>query len=82
MHVGSVAAAKLLLAKGADINAKNSRGETALLKTAGLGDTAMVRLLLEKNADVKLVANDGTTAMMATVVRRTVPGDVPGVVGT
>jgi ankyrin repeat protein len=45
---------RLLLEKGADIEAKtNGYGWTALYRASGGGHEAVVRLLLEKGADVK-----------------------------
>jgi ankyrin repeat protein len=41
---------QLLLEKGADVNAKNKYGETALMYAAENGHTETVQLLLEKGA--------------------------------
>ncbi|KAH9826336.1 Ankyrin repeat domain-containing protein 17 [Teratosphaeria destructans] len=48
----SADAVKLLLMKGADVNAQNSAGDTALIMAAARGDQACVRLLCESGADV------------------------------
>lgn len=53
-----VAMVKLLLAKGADINAKGS-GWTPLLSASYKGHTEIVGLLLEKGADIKFQDRDG-----------------------
>jgi ankyrin repeat protein len=41
---------KLLLEKGAKLEAKDDSGQTPLLNTIGKGHKAVVRLLLEKGA--------------------------------
>jgi ankyrin repeat protein len=43
---------RLLLAKGADANAADALGGTALMMAAEVGDIEMVRLFLERGADV------------------------------
>ena len=48
---GDLAAVKTLLAKGADVNAKDGDGLTALIAAAGEGQLEVVRLLLNKGAD-------------------------------
>jgi ankyrin repeat protein len=64
---GDTAAAKLLLAKGADVNAKDHRGYTALMFAAQYdGDaTELVRLLLAHGADVTPVAENQTALGLA-----------------
>ena len=49
---------RLLLEKGADLEAKDSNRETALHKAAFRGYEAVVRLLLEKGADRKAKNSD------------------------
>jgi ankyrin repeat protein len=44
-------AVKLLLEKGADVESKNSIGQTPLLSAAWNGHEAVVKLLLEKGAE-------------------------------
>ena len=58
---GSLDAMKLLLDKGADPNAVNMFGSTALLWSAT--DLAKVRLLLDHHAGVKAVSKQGRTAL-------------------
>lgn len=62
---GHIQVMKLLLNRGADVNARDDRGRTALMVAAGLSDPGMVRLLLSKGADVSARGNDGYTAWTA-----------------
>ena len=55
--------AQLLLAKGADVNAKDEDGYTALINASAYGHKEVVQLLLAKKADVNSKANNGTTAL-------------------
>jgi ankyrin repeat protein len=58
---GSLDAMKLLLAAGADVNASNAFGATALMWCAN--DPEKVRLLVGKSANVKAKSNRGSTAL-------------------
>lgn len=51
---GSVDVAKLLIDKGADVNAVDNKGTTPLILAVKKNSLAMVRLLLERGADVNL----------------------------
>ena len=42
---------RLLLEKGADVEAKNQRGRTALIEATSNGHEAVVQLLLEKGSN-------------------------------
>jgi ankyrin repeat protein len=59
--VGSVDVMKYLLDKGADVNAQNPFGTTALMISAT--DIAKVRLLVERGADVNRASKQGRTAL-------------------
>ncbi len=59
---GSLDALKLLLAAGADVNAKNTFDVTALLWCAN--DLAKVRLLVEKGANVNAQSKQGRTPLI------------------
>jgi ankyrin repeat protein len=61
-EVGSVDAMRLLLDRGADANAQNAFGSTALMWS--VSDTAKVRLLLDHGAQVNTVARSGRTALI------------------
>ena len=55
---------KLLLGKGADVNARHNGNGTALMFAAQMGDPATVKLLLEKGAEVNITNEHGYTALM------------------
>jgi ankyrin repeat protein len=48
---GHLAVCELLVDKGADKEAKNNVGYTALILASGHGNTAVCKLLVEKGAD-------------------------------
>lgn len=64
---GNIKLCRLLLARGADVNAGNNLGVTALMPAASLGKIEMVRLLLQHGADVNRKAANGRTALMETI---------------
>ena len=67
-RVGSLASVKVLLARGATVDAKDERrGQTALMWAAAEGDSAMVSTLLELGADLRARSNGGTTAFQFAV---------------
>jgi ankyrin repeat protein len=59
-----------LLARGADPDLKNARGETPLLIAAGLGSTDMIETLVKHGANVNLANSRGETALIRAVQRR------------
>ncbi len=61
---GHTDAVKLLLDKGADVNAGDQWGQTALMIAAGTGRLEMVRLLLATGAEVNTQSKKGNTALM------------------
>ena len=60
--LGSLDTMRLLLDKGADVNARSAAGATALMWAAA--DPAKVKLLVERGADVKLASESGRTALL------------------
>ncbi len=58
----SAAIATVLLDHGAEVNAKQAGGFTALHSAAFNGSTELVRLLLERGAEASLKTDDGQTA--------------------
>ena len=62
---GDIQAVNDLLAKGANVNAKDDKGRTALLWVAPARDNPeMAKLLIAKGADCNAKDNDGETALM------------------
>lgn len=55
---------RVLLDAGADVNARNEGGVTALMRAAGSGSLAVVDALLAAGADVNRRDNDGNTALL------------------
>ncbi len=61
-EIGSLDAMRVLIDRGADVNAQNDFGSTALMWS--VSDPAKVRLLLEHGAQVNLAARTGRTALI------------------
>ena len=53
-----------LIAHGAEVNARDSRGETALSKACDEYEITLMRRLLEHGADPNLADTDGYTPLM------------------
>ena len=62
---GHVEAARLLLEKGAAVDAKDEHGQTPLVRACLTGHVEAARLLLEKGADRTLKTKNGNTAATA-----------------
>ena len=61
-EIGSVDAMRVLIDHGADVNAQNDFGSTALMWS--VSDPSKVRLLLDHGAQVNLTARSGRTALI------------------
>jgi serine/threonine-protein phosphatase 6 regulatory ankyrin repeat subunit B len=61
---GDYAEVKRLIEKGADVNARNNGGSTALMRASYRGRQDIVQLLIEAGADVNVQDNEGWTALM------------------
>jgi ankyrin repeat protein len=56
---------KLLLEKGADIEARDEQGKTPLIRAATYGQAGIARLLLDKGARIEARDPDGATALIS-----------------
>jgi ankyrin repeat protein len=63
-HEGHKEVVQLLLAKGADVNAKDKKGKTALMWASREGHKEALQALLAKGADINAKDNDGDNALM------------------
>ncbi len=68
-HPNGAALARLLLDKGARVNARSQYGNAALTQAAAHGAVGVVRVLLERGADPNVCNRSGSTALMSAVVR-------------
>ena len=65
---GNLEAAKFLIEKGANVNAKNAQGSTPLMDVSSYsGNLETAKLLIEKGADVNAKDAQGSTALMKAV---------------
>jgi uncharacterized protein len=62
-EAGDVVQMKVLLAQGAEVNARNAHGWTPLHVAAAGGDPAVIALLLQHGADVHAQSHIGTTPL-------------------
>jgi len=64
-RTGKLDAVKVLLARGANVNAKESwRGQTALMWAAAEGHPDVIRALIERGADIHARSNGGFTPFL------------------
>ena len=68
-QAGSDDALSRLLAEGADVNARSTGGETALMLAAARGRLDAIGLLIERGADVNAATDAGNTALMLAAAR-------------
>ncbi len=61
---GETSKIEALLAAGAEVDARDVMGVTALMHASAEGHTQSVKALLDAGADVDAHANDGLTALM------------------
>ncbi|CAG8196566.1 unnamed protein product [Penicillium salamii] len=60
---------QLLLSKGADVNAQNDLGQTALMVAASFGHEDITRTLLEYGAAINTICQTGETALTVAAIR-------------
>jgi hypothetical protein len=77
-QAGDVDRIKILLDRGADVNARNRNGETPIMVAAGLLYPDAVRLLIARGADVNAENSRGDTALAVALGTR-VPEGSPDV---
>ena len=68
LKAGDLPALEALLDAGADVNAKDANGQTALMNAAREGHTPVVRLLIARGADLNHTAKFNLSALMLAVV--------------
>ena len=68
VKAGDIPALEALLDAGADINARDEHGQTALMNASRDGHTAMVRLLVTRGADLNHTAKYNLSALMLAVI--------------
>jgi hypothetical protein len=68
VKAGDVEALEALLDAGADIDAKDDHGQTALMNAARDGHTPVVRLLVERGAGLNHTAKYNLSAIMLAVI--------------
>jgi FOG: Ankyrin repeat len=61
---GNVNYVRSALNHGADVNARNTKGLTALMMASERGNVEVVKLLLDKGADVNAKGNNGSNALI------------------
>jgi len=54
---------RFLVANGADVNARDSSGRTALLRAARVRNVAVCNLLIDRGAEINARSNDGSTPL-------------------
>ena len=66
---GNISAVRNQLDKGVDVNTKDNRGDTALMKASARGYLEITKLLIERGADINAKNNRGDTALMKASAR-------------
>jgi ankyrin repeat protein len=69
----NLAVAKLILARGADVNARNRKGDTALQWAVGISNVPVIKWLLEQKADLNAQNEAGYTPLHRAVWSQNIP---------
>lgn len=64
VRAGNAKQVKKLIKSGADVNAKDDEGKTALMWASMYGHNDMIKFLIKNGADVNAKDNNGNTALM------------------
>lgn len=67
MQTGRANLLEQLMERGADIHARDNKGNTALILMAGYGYDLAVSILLKHGADINARANNGCTPLLAAI---------------
>jgi uncharacterized protein len=67
VKAGDMTSAMLMLAAGANVNARDAENSTVLMLAAHMGNASMVRLLIEKGADVNANNESGWAPLAKSV---------------
>jgi len=73
---GNPEAVRFLIRRGADVNAREQFGQTALSEAAFYGNIAVIKELLKSGADVNTVGDDGTALDVAAKTNNAVVADL------
>jgi len=65
---GDAARVSLLLAQGADVDARDAHGQTGLMRAALKGDFRLVGILAEHGANLDVTAKHNLSALMLAVI--------------
>jgi ankyrin repeat protein len=66
---GHIHIVKLLIQNGADVNAYNSDGNTALIMTSVMGNFDIAKLLIDSGADINKTNNAGNSALIIAAIK-------------
>ena len=65
---GNIELARILISKGAEVNAKDPSGNNALINSALNGNVEIVKLLISKGANVNIQDRNNATPLIATQI--------------